>query len=234
MFVPLYDHNPLEHIPRPYVNWALIATSVLVYLLFQSGFFIDAHLATAFGLGLTPVNFLDGLPPPDWALVPEWASLVTYSFVHGDMMHLLGNMVFLWVFGDNVEDALGHGRYLLFYLLAAAAGGLAHALVMPAMDGPLIGASGSVAGVVGAYLMLHPRTKLWILVLGRIPLRLTARWPLLAWVGVQFVFILSPDDGGVAWWAHIGGLLAGALLVLVLRRPGVPLFDRGMTAEKVT
>ena len=235
MFVPLYDHNPLEHIPRPYVNWALIGLSVFVYLVFQSGFVVDAFLATAFGLGLTPVFLLDGLPPPpDMHLVPEWATLVTYAFVHGDLWHLAGNMVFLWVFGDNVEDALGHGRYLVFYLATAAAGGLAHAAMMPLAHGPLVGASGAVAGVVAAYLMLHPRTKLWILVLGRIPLRLTARWPLAFWVALQGISVLWPSDDGIAWWAHIGGLVAGAVLVMVLRRPGVPLFDRNLPVGRST
>lgn len=232
MFVPLYDHNPLEHIPRPYVNWAIIAITVLVYLVFESGVVIDAFYATAFGLGVTPLFLLDGLPPPpDMQLVPEWATLVTYSLVHGDLWHLLGNMVFLWVFGDNVEDAVGHFRYLLFYVLCGVAGGLAHSLMLADSDGPLVGASGAVAGVVAAYLMLHPHTKLWILAFGRVPLRLTARWPLIAWVVLQFVSVLSPDDGQIGWWAHIGGLAAGAVLILFLRRPGVALFDRDIVAE---
>lgn len=232
MFVPLYDHNPLDHIPRPYVTWALIAVTVGVYLFFQSGFVVDAYFATAIGLGLTPVTFLDGLPPPPgMMLVPESLSVVTYAFVHADWMHLAGNMVFLWVFGDNIEDALGHLRFLVFYVLCAAAGGLAHAVMLPMADGPLVGASGAVAGIVAAYLILHPRTRLWILVLWRVPLRLTARWPLGAWVLFQIVSVLWFADDFVAWWAHVGGLVAGALLVLVLRRPGVALFDRDLPAE---
>lgn len=232
MFVPIYDYNQLDHIPRPFVNWVLIGFNVLVYLLFESGAVIDAFLATVWGLGLTPVFLLDGLPPPpEIALVPEWATVFTYAFVHADMWHLAGNLLFLWVFGDNVEDALGHARYLAFYLLCAAAGGLLHALMMPTSDGPLIGASGAVAGVVAAYLMLHPRVKLWILVLGRIPLRMTALWPLALWVCFQFISPLLMPGDEVAWWAHIGGLLAGAALVTVLRRPGVYLFDSDVTGR---
>jgi membrane associated rhomboid family serine protease len=232
MFVPLYDHNPLEHIPRPYVNWLLIAVTSLVYLVFESGLVIDAYYATALGLGLTPAYLFDGLPPPpDMELVPEWTTVLTYAFVHGDVWHLLGNMVFLWVFGDNVEDAMGHLKYLAFYLICAAAGGLAHAALLPGSDGPLVGASGAVAGVVAAYLMLHPRTKLWILVLYRIPVRLSARWPLAFWVVLQFVSVFGAEEDEVAWWAHIGGLAAGALLILVMRRPGVRLFDRDLAPE---
>lgn len=232
MFIPLYDDNALRHIPRPYVNWTLIAVTVAFYFVFQSGSVVDGYYAATLGLGLTPAYLLDGLPPPpDMTLVPEWATVFTYALVHGDMWHLAGNMVFLWVFGDNVEDAVGHVKYAVFYALCAAAGGLAHAFTTAGSADPLVGASGAVAGVIAAYLMLHPRVKLWILVLGRIPLPISARWPLLAWVGMQVVAVLAPEDDGVAWWAHLGGLAAGAVLILVLRRPGVRLFDRGLPVE---
>lgn len=232
MFVPLYDHNPLEHIPRPYVNWGIIAVTMGLWLVFQSEWVIPAFYASAVGLGMTPLYLLDGLPPPaGFNLVPEWATLATYALVHGDAWHLLGNMVFLWVFGDNVEDAVGHLRYLAFYVATAVAGAAAHAVMMPNSDLPLVGASGAVAGVIAAYLMLHPHTKLWVLVLGRIPLRLSARWPLLFWVGTQFVSVLAPGEGEIAWWAHIGGLVAGAALIVVLRRPGVALFDRDLVTR---
>jgi membrane associated rhomboid family serine protease len=233
MFIPLYDHNPLEHIPRPYANWSIIAVTVAVFVVTSIGSASDTFLAAAWGLGLTPVYFLDGMPPPaGTALVPEFALLVTYALVHADLLHLGGNLIFLWVFGDNVEDALGHLKYVAFYALTAAAGGFLHVLMLPTAEGPLIGASGAVAGVVAAYLMLHPRTKLWILVLGRIPLRITARWPLAGWVAFQFLMASVLDDGGVAWWAHIGGLLAGAGLVVAMRRPGVALFDRDLKADR--
>ena len=115
------------------------------------------------------------------------ASLVTYAFLHGSWMHLGGNMLFLWVFGDNVEDALGHGRFLVFYLLCAAAAGYGHALTEPVSIAPLIGASGAVAGVIGAYLVLHPKVRVWVLAFGRLPLRLPAAWVLSAWIAFQLV-----------------------------------------------
>lgn len=230
MFVPLYDHNPLEQIRRPYVNWFLIAVTVLAWVLFESDGVFRTFEAAAWGFGMTPVLLMDGQPSPMGLPLPEWTTLLTYAFVHADIWHLAGNMVFLWVFGDNVEDAMGHPRYLAFYGVCAVAGAGLHAVMLPASDGPLIGASGAVAGVVAAYLMLHPRTKLWILAFGRIPLRLTARWPLLAWVAMQFVSVFGAAEDEVAWWAHVGGLAAGAVLILVLRQPGVPLFDRNLAA----
>jgi membrane associated rhomboid family serine protease len=136
-------------------------------------------------------------------------------------------MAFLWVFGDNVEDALGHIRYLLFYIACAAAAAFTHALINPVSPYPLIGASGAVAGIVGAYLVLHPRAKLWILAFGRIPLRLSARWVLGGWALFQvFNIIIAVPEEAIAWWAHLGGMVAGALLIIVLRRRGVALFDR--------
>jgi membrane associated rhomboid family serine protease len=181
--------------------------------------------------------------PYDRVPFPEGLTLITYMFLHGDPLHLAGNMLFLWVFGDNVEDALGHGRFLIFYLLCGIVGGLVHALsaefgfaallmkapmASDAAAGqiPLIGASAAVAGVIAAYLMLHPYVKVWVLAFRVIPLRVSAMLALGAWIVTQFVMLLVPDVGPVAWWAHIGGLATGAVLVIVLRRKGVPLFDR--------
>jgi membrane associated rhomboid family serine protease len=160
--------------------------------------------------------------------VPERLTLLTYMFFHGDILHLAGNMLFLWVFGDNVEDAMGHIKFLLFYLACGVFAGLVHAWIEPSSDIPLIGASGAVAGVIAAYLVLHPRVRVWVLALKAIPLRISAAFALGLWILIQVVMVLLPQVGPVAWWAHIGGLIAGAVLVLFLRRPGVPLFDRGL------
>jgi membrane associated rhomboid family serine protease len=151
-------------------------------------------------------------------------------------------MLFLWVFGDNVEDAMGHLKFLAFYLLCGILAGICHALSaeygfaqllfkasalkQPAGKIPLIGASGAVAGVIAAYLMLHPHVRVWIIAFRFIPLRVTAMLALGAWIATQFVMLMIPETGPVAWWAHVGGVLAGAVLVLVFRRPDVPLFDR--------
>ena len=158
--------------------------------------------------------------------MPEGYTLLTYMFLHGDILHLASNMLFLWVFGDNVEDAMGHIKYLVFYLLCGVAGGLAHACMLPASKLPLIGASGAVAGVIAAYLILHPRVLVWVLAFRFIPLRISAAWVLGVWVATQLCMVLLNQADQVAWWAHIGGMVAGAILILFMRRPGVPLFDR--------
>jgi membrane associated rhomboid family serine protease len=230
MFLPLYDINPIKHLARPYVNYGLIAVTVVVFFV-TGGVDMPAIEQSAVSFGLIPsvVNDIHALPP-EAVLVPTAATYVTYAFLHANLIHLGGNMLFLWVFGDNIEDAVGHGRYLVFYLLCAAGGGLAHTLVNPESPIPLIGASGAVAGIVAAYLLLHPRVKLWVLVLGRIPLKLSATWVLGAWAGFQVLNVLLavPGEDNIAWWAHVGGLVTGAALIVVMRRRGVPLFDKAL------
>ncbi len=135
-------------------------------------------------------------------------------------------MLFLWVFGDNIEDAMGHLRFIMFYLMCGIFAALLHSWLNPASDMPLVGASGAVAGVIAAYLILHPRVKVWVLALWRIPIKITAAWALGIWLGWQFASLLLKSEENVAWWAHIGGFVAGATLILFMRRRGVVLFDR--------
>jgi membrane associated rhomboid family serine protease len=230
VFIPLRDDNALKSIPFQYVTISLIAVNVLVYLFEVSG--LDEGAIRSFGV--TPRALMAGtlfstpLPTSDNQIpVVEGATLFTYMFFHADIFHLAGNMLFLWVFGDNVEDAMGHVKFLFFYLACGVFAGLFHAWMLPGSDVPLIGASGAVAGVIAAYLMLHPRVSVWVLAFKFIPLRISAGLLLGIWIALQVVMIAIADAGPTAWWAHIGGLLAGAALILVLRRPGVPLFDRG-------
>jgi membrane associated rhomboid family serine protease len=230
MFVPLHDENTLKSIRFQYVTIALIAINVVVYLFEVSGM-QDAAIA---GFALVPRELFDtSLLPistePVGPAVPERLTLLSYMFFHGDILHLAGNMLFLWVFGDNVEDAMGHIKFLIFYLACGVIAGLVHAWVVPTSDAPLIGASGAVAGVIAAYLMLHPRVRVWVLALKAIPLRISAAFALGVWILIQIVMVMLPQVGPVAWWAHIGGLIAGAVLVIFMRRPGVPLFDKRLT-----
>lgn len=234
VFIPLSDDNPLRAIRFQWVTVGLIAANVIVFLLQNTpGGEISAASFALVPTELFHVKLFGGSAhgPFDQANVPEGATLLTYMFLHGDVFHLGFNMLFLWVFGDNVEDAMGHGRYLLFYLLCGVAAGLVHACMLPASKVPLIGASGAVAGVIAAYLLLHPRVLVWVLAFRIIPLRIPAALVLGIWVLTQFamIWITSKEPDQVAWWAHAGGIVAGALLVLVLRRPGVPLFDRHLT-----
>lgn len=233
MFIPLHDANGLKHIQLQYVTLGLIAANVLVYLLANVALSEGAFNAAAVSFGYIPavVNDFRDLPP-DLAVIPENLSLVSYSFLHGDFMHLAGNMLFLWVFGDNVEDALGHIMFLIFYCACAAAGALAHGLLDVQSEAPLIGASGAVAGIIGAYLLLHPKVWVWVLVMGRIPLRLPAGLLLVFWIGLQFFMVFAMSEDTTSWAAHIGGFIAGAVLVLFMRRKGVPLFDSTIVTPK--
>jgi Uncharacterized membrane protein (homolog of Drosophila rhomboid) len=234
MFIPLHDANSLKHIRAQWVTWTLIGANIIVYLLTALAGEESTFSTTAvLGLGYIPsvVHNVAELPI-EYVLVPKDWTYLTYSFLHADIFHVGSNMLFLWVFGDNVEDALGHVRYLIFYFACAAAGAFVHGLFLPNSDAPLIGASGAVAGVVAAYLMLHPRVRVWVLVLGRIPLPLPAFIPLVFWVGMQFFMLFADMDGQVSWATHAGGIIAGVLLVLVLRRRGVPLFDRTIESPK--
>ena len=221
MFVPLHDINPLRRIRAPVVTYTLIAACTVIFVLFQS---VDAEYA-ALGFGVIPAEFRLGALPTI-AAIPEPLTFITYTFVHGGWMHLIGNMLFLWVFGDNVEDAMGHGRFLGFYMVAGSAGALAHAASAPYSGVPLVGASGAIAGVVAAYVILHPCVKVWVLLLARLPLKISAMWAIAGWVVFQIGGVLLDTERDTAWWAHIGGFAAGALLIPVMRRPGVPLFDR--------
>jgi len=234
MFVPLYDDNPLRHVRVPYVTYALIAFNVLVFAAFQSGMFGADVEKTALSYGVIPAVLMNVEDlAPEFVVIPEQLTLVTYMFLHGSWLHVLGNMLFLWVFGDNVEDATGHSRFLVFYLACGAFAGLVHSLVLPESKLPLVGASGAVAGVIAAYLMLHPKVRVWVLLLWRIPLRVSAMWVIGVWIAIQLVNALTVTEDGVAWWAHVGGLAAGATLILFLRRPGVALFDRNLVRSGV-
>jgi membrane associated rhomboid family serine protease len=231
MFLPLHDDNSLKTIPFQYITILLIAVNVALFLVKVGG--MDHKAIASFAViptDLIAVKYVGGpaLGPLDRFAIPEWATLVSYMFFHGDIFHLLGNMLFLWVFGDNVEDALGHFKFLIFYLLCGVAGALVHTTVSSQSGIPLIGASAGVAGVIAAYLMLHPKVNVWVLVMRIIPVKITATVALGFWIILQIIAVLMPQVGPVAWWAHIGGLIAGAILVVVMRRPGVPLFDRGL------
>ncbi|MGL4812561.1 MAG: rhomboid family intramembrane serine protease [Beijerinckiaceae bacterium] len=230
MFVPLRDYLPLRRITAPYVTYGLIGATVLAWLAFGALVPSQRADANALGFGMIPAllwgsaSLAEGV-----AHVPAPVTLLTSVFLHANLLHLAGNMLFLWVFGDNVEDAFGHVRFLGFYLACGMAASLAHAVMLPGSQQPLIGASGAVAGVLAAYLVLHPRVYVWGLVFKYFPLRLRAMWALGAWMLFQLVMAVTMIHGNeVGWWAHVGGMLAGAALTPLMRQPGVVLFDRSL------
>ena len=217
MFVPLHDNTPLKVIRFQFVTLAIIVGNVVIFLMtgaFQSDLFL-ANVATSFGV--VPSDITLGVPQSP---VPEPLTFVTYMFLHAGWIHLISNMLFLWVFADNVEDAFGYFAFTLFYLLCGIAGALAHVMMTPDSPAPLIGASGAVSGIIGAYVLLYPRARIWILLFYRIPLRISAIWVLGGWFLLQVFSVLTAgtdSDVQVAWWAHIGGFFAGLVITLVLR-----------------
>ncbi len=236
MFLPLHDTNALNHVRIQFVTLGLIAVNILVWIIWSTPAITspDAVHAVYISFGYIPavINGYEELPQV-YVVLPEQASFVTYAFFHSGFMHLAGNMLFLWVFGDNVEDAMGHFKFLLFYFACAAGGAFVHGLINPDSVAPLIGASGAAAGVISAYLILHPRVKIWVLMFGQIPLRIPALWVIGAWISFQVFQLISSSEGEVSWGAHVGGIIVGAILVLFMRRKGVKLFDQNIEGKLV-
>ncbi len=225
--IPLYDDNPTEC--PPIVTLILIAACSLVFL-WQISHDTTQQEVITFSLGMIPATLAGSAElAPELYRVPPVVTLFSAMFLHGGWLHLLGNMLYLWVFGNNVEEAMGHGRFVLFYLLTGVVAAIAQMVPDPNSTVPMIGASGAIAGVLGAYLLLHPRAR----VLVAIPIGLfiyTPYLPAMVVLGVWFAIqvgssLLSEGaGGGVAWLAHIGGFLAGVVLIPLFKRREVPLW----------
>ncbi len=213
---PISDDNPRRI--TPYVTWGLIAASVLVFL-WQASLDSKAGEAAVYALGMIPARLFGfSQLPHELAAIPAWATVLTSMFLHGGWMHLGGNMLFLWIFGDNVEDAMGHFRFAVFYLVCGAVAALTQGLLNLQSDIPMIGASGAISGVLGAYLLLYPRARVRVLLFLGIIFWI-AHVPAMFVLGVWFIGQLvnaamaPPDVPGVAFWAHAGGFVAGMVLV---------------------
>ncbi len=221
MVMPLYDDNPFRLPVRPVVTWLLIVANVVVFWIeVGTGSGDPQDLANIFGL-LPAALAGDAYVP---GALPSVATVVTYMFLHGDFGHLFGNMIFLWVFGDDIEETLGRARFLGFYLLCGIVGALVFVASDPQARVTLIGASGAISGLVIAYAMLRPCAKITIL-LSIIPLRIRAYWVVGAFVLLQFINLRSTSASEIAYWCHIGGMAAGGILFVMMRPPGVRLFE---------
>jgi membrane associated rhomboid family serine protease len=227
--IPLYDDLPTRRFPWMTVTLIVANVLVFVYELALSGAGVGRLDAFYFRAGFVPyeVSHLVDVPPPD--VVPPPFTILTSMFVHEGWLHIAGNMLFLWIFGNNVEDAMGRVRYLGFYVLCGVGAALAQTAIMPDSSVPNIGASGAIAGVLGAYIMLYPRARVLTLVpvfLFFFPIVMLPAWVVIgAWFVLQlFEGVLSlgaAAGGGIAFFAHVGGFVAGVLLVslFVRRRP---------------
>ena len=228
--IPLRDDNPRSIVPV--VSRTLIGACVLVFLWQASLGPRDGQIAV-YALGVIPAVLFEGARlPPELALAPPIATVFTSMFLHGGWMHLIGNMLYLWIFGDNVEDSMGHGRFIVFYLLCGVAAVLAQSLPDTHSQVPMIGASGAISGVLGAYLLLYPHARVLVLIpLGFFSqiLHLRAGIVLGLWFALQLFNSLAtpPGGGGVAFGAHIGGFIAGLALIPLFKRRNVRLLHPG-------
>lgn len=226
--IPIGDDNPSSS--KPVVTVGLIAACVLVFL-WQSTLGPEASVRALYGLGMIPaVLFGDAQLPSEVAVIPAHLTVLTSMFMHGGWMHLIGNMLYLWVFGNNVEDSMGPRRFVVFYLLCGIGAAMAQAWSEPAAQIPMVGASGAVSGVLGAYLLLYPHARVHLV----LPLGFylhTFHMPAVIVIGVWIVIQLlssaaaQPGEGGTAWFAHIGGFFVGMALILAFKRRGVRLFQ---------
>ncbi len=221
--IPIRDTIRAER--WPVVNYSVIALcAVALWMEFAAGPDIDAFVNEH---ALLPARFVKSVARSGFEL-HFFAPFVTSMFLHASLAHFAGNMLFLWIFGDNVEDRMGHLGYAIFYLAGGLAAGATHVLVNPASVVPTVGASGAIAAVMGAYLVLYPASRIETLVIVVFVVRIVAV-PALVWLGFWFLFQLlagstdgrAGDHGGVAWFAHIGGFAFGAAVVLLfgLRNP---------------
>jgi len=240
--MPIGDDNSDRHL-TPIINYVFIALNVLVFVLLQG---MGGNLGFTYAFSTVPSEILTGtdiitqgqivrdpasgqqfeLPGLQPTPIPVWGTIITSMFMHGGWGHLLGNMLFLWIYGDNIENRLGHTRYLIFYILCGILASLSHVFVSQAfspasMNIPSLGASGAISGVMGAYMLLFPRRRINVLML-RTVVAVPAIVALGIWIVLQIfsgASSLGSEGGGVAYAAHIGGFLAGMLLI--------KLFDKG-------
>lgn len=221
MFVPLHDSTPLKVIRFQAVTITLIAIEFVVFLT-TGAFTSQSMLATTAAMwGVVPGEVTGSIPPLlPYDPVPEPVTLISYQFLHGGWWHLISNMLFLWVFADNVEDAYGHAAFLFLYLASGVIAAFVYVLVSPSSAVPLVGASGAVSGILGAYVVLFPKARVWILLFLRLPLRIGALWVLGGWFGLQVLswYLTRNTDNDIAWGAHVGGFVAGAAITYAIRR----------------
>ena len=225
--IPIYDDNPA--LGKPLLVITIIVICIIIWF-WQSGLSYQDNNAVIVNFGLTPKVFLSGP-------LLSFFTLFTSMFMHGGFMHLAGNMLYLWIFGDNIEGALGHFRFILFYFLCGTAAAFTQILSAPDSTIPMIGASGAVSGVLGAYLIFYPRARIRTFVFLGIFitfLRLPAVLLLGFWILGQVIsaVVSNPGSPGVAWFAHLGGFFMGMLLAPLLKKPNISIFQKSRIKVK--
>ena len=219
--IPIGDDN-IQGGPPAIANWTLVLLNVLAFLLELSQPSEKALQSFITAWGVVPREYSTGHDIAPFIPLPFWTTLVTSMFLHGGWAHLLGNMLYLWIFGDNLEKVMGHARYVLFYLLCGTAAGLAQIVTNSGSSLPSVGASGAISGVLGGYLLLFPRNRVRV-IMGYGVASVPAFLMLGIWILIQFIsgmgaMARTEETGGVAYMAHIGGFVAGLVLVKLFAR----------------
>ena len=232
--IPLRDENPTEL--TPFVTFSIIAANVLVWIFVENMGAGQVYLDSLCEYGAIPAEVTGRVQTGEVIRLgdaggctvggPSHATLITSMFMHGGWMHLIGNMWFLWVFGNNIEDSTGHLRFVLFYLLTGVLAALAHIVLAPGSTMPTVGASGAISGVMGAYIVLYPRVRVHTAIPFGFYIRVIpmSAWVVLAlWFGLQLLggWLSSNVGGGIAYGAHIGGFVAGVSLIKLFERRGL-------------
>jgi len=217
--IPLKDENPAEIVP--YVTFLLLAANIAVWVWVQGAGEMEALRASVVEYGATPCQIAGSCP----GVGPRFPSLLSSMFLHGGWGHLLGNMLFLWVFGNNIEDSMGHSRFVLFYLGTGLAAAVTQIVLAPASAIPMVGASGAISGIMGAYIVLYPtvRVRTYFPPIFFFNVRafiLLGYWFVLQlFLGLEALGPEMGEEGGVAFWAHIGGFVAGLVLIKLFEKP---------------
>lgn len=233
MIIPVGDEIERKATPVQFATIFMIAACVAVW-----GWEVNLPPEkvgdAVFSFGLVPASLFGFRDlPPDLALIPPALTVLTSMFMHGGWSHIIGNMIYLWVFGSSMEEACGHTRFVIFYILCGIGAGVGHALVDPAGTTPMIGASGAISGLLAAYMLVYPFNRVTVLFMmgAFIKIRIPAMLIIGLWIAYQMFQMFAeaaapgPQVGGVAWTAHVGGFATGMLLIFVLRRPGVKLMQ---------
>jgi len=224
--IPISDDNPVRI--TPFVTWLIILACCAVYAWeFQFGDRVDGVINR---IAFHPAGAMTAQDVPIFNAV-HLKAIVISMFLHGGLLHLGGNMLYLWIFGNNIEDAMGHVKYTLFYFFCGFAAAFTMAYMDPHSNVPMIGASGAISGALAAYVLLYPRARVTVIVpLGIIfyPFKISAVWVVGFWFVLQLAMavLIDPTQPGTAWWAHVGGFAAGVILTPILKSRDIPLFGR--------
>ena len=216
---PLSDNNPIKS--KPIISWIILFICIFIFI-YQYSLDFHSEQKTVLTFGMIPsVLFNIKQLSDDLVIIPSYMTLISSMFLHGGWMHLIGNMAYLYIFGDNIEDALGKIKFLIFYISCGIFAALSQALVDITSEIPMIGASGAISGILGAYLILFPKKEIkvffWFFIFIKI-FRIPAMFVIGGWIFIQFFSLNNSEESNIAYLAHIGGFIAGIILILIFRK----------------